>query len=54
MVWRGVGLGEGVGSGVGDGLAVAVALAVGEAPAGDAVLPVAEPAAPAQLSTVSV
>ena len=50
----GVGLGEGVGSGVGDGLAVAVGLAVGEAPAGDDVLPVAESAAPAQLSTVTV
>src|SRR5215217_68620 len=55
----GVGFGEGagsgrVGSGVGDGLAVAVAPAVGEAPAGDAVLPADEPAAPAQLSTVTV
>src|SRR5215207_3714090 len=55
----GVGLGEGVGSGVagsgvGDGLAVAVALAVGEASAVDEVLPVDEPAAPAQWSTVTV
>ena len=55
----GAGLGEGdgsgvVGSGVGDALAVAVALAVGEAPAGGDALPAAEPAAPAQLSTVTV
>ena len=55
----GAGFGERVGagvagSGVGDGLAVAVALLVGEAPAGETVLPVAESAAPAQLSTVTV
>ena len=55
----GVGLGEVVGSGragsgVGDGLAVAVALAVGEVPAVAVALPAAEPAAPAQLSTVTV
>ena len=48
------GFGERVGAGVGDGLAVAVALAVGEVPAGDDVLPVAEPAATAQLSTVTM
>jgi hypothetical protein len=55
----GCGVGEGagsgrVGSGVGDGLAVAVALAVGEAPAVAVALPAVEPAAPAQLSTVTV
>jgi hypothetical protein len=55
----GCGVGEGagsgrVGSGVGDGLAVAVALAVGEAPAVAVALPADEPAAPAQLSTVTV
>jgi len=51
----GVGLGRRVGSGLaGSGVGDAVALAVGEAPAGDDVLPVAEPAAPAQLSTVTV
>jgi hypothetical protein len=55
----GCGVGEGAGSGVGgsgvgEGLAVAVAVAVGEVPAGDAVLPVDEPAAPAQWSTVTV
>ena len=60
----GVELGEGVGSGrvgsgrvgsgVGDTLAVAVALAVGEAPGVADALPADEPAAPAQLSTVTV
>jgi hypothetical protein len=50
----GVGLGERVGSGVGDALAVAVSLAVGEVPAAAVALPAVEPAAPAQLSTVTV
>lgn len=50
----GWGLGERVGSGVGDGLAVAGALAVGKAPAGGDAQPSDEPAAPAQLSTVTV
>ena len=55
----GVGLGEVVGSGVagsgvGDGLAVAFAPAVGEALAVGGAVPVDEPAAPAQWSTVTV
>ena len=54
-----VGFGERVGSGlagagVGDELAVAVSLAVGEVPAAAVALPAVEPAAPAQLSTVTV
>jgi len=45
---------ERAGSSVGDGLAVAVALAVGEALAVAVALPAIQPAAPAQLSTVTV
>jgi hypothetical protein len=55
----GVGFGEGAGSGlagagVGNALTVAVSLAVGEVPAAAVALPAVEPAAPAQLSTVTV